>query len=234
MRTIFKLTSQNASWWNVQYMLKKKSVLWIFSLCFLRGQYKFAKKKVSPMEKTLCFHSDQFENSLHYLKVLINISNRMTSCAIFVVSVKFSLYFNWAPPHEGVLGEWRYSSAHSLTSAVDGGEWSASRPGRFTPRERAPGTHWIGGWVVVSVLSSIWTDVLQILYAFIYAVNVCPPIKLLILWATLFANRLMCLKSCCFSRWSISGVFHEYYFTKSSSVNGLDHFSVICHRAQLA
>jgi hypothetical protein len=30
---------------------------------------------------------------------------------------------------------------------VDGGEWLASRPGRFTPRERAPGTHWIGGWV---------------------------------------------------------------------------------------
>jgi len=27
-----------------------------------------------------------------------------------------------------------------LTSALDGGEWSASRPGRFTPRERAPGT----------------------------------------------------------------------------------------------
>jgi hypothetical protein len=24
---------------------------------------------------------------------------------------------------------------HSLTSALDGGEWSASRPGRFTPRE---------------------------------------------------------------------------------------------------
>jgi hypothetical protein len=27
------------------------------------------------------------------------------------------------------------------------GEWSASCPGRFTPRERDPGTHWIGGWV---------------------------------------------------------------------------------------
>jgi hypothetical protein len=26
-------------------------------------------------------------------------------------------------------------------------EWSASRLGRFTPRERAPGTHSIGGWV---------------------------------------------------------------------------------------
>jgi hypothetical protein len=34
-----------------------------------------------------------------------------------------------------------------LTTALDGGEWSASRPGRFTPEERTPGTHWIGGWV---------------------------------------------------------------------------------------
>jgi hypothetical protein len=28
-----------------------------------------------------------------------------------------------------------------------GAEWSPSRPGRFTPRERAPGTHWMEGWV---------------------------------------------------------------------------------------
>jgi hypothetical protein len=34
-----------------------------------------------------------------------------------------------------------------LTSALVGGEWSASRPGSFIPGERAPGTHWIGGWV---------------------------------------------------------------------------------------
>jgi hypothetical protein len=45
------------------------------------------------------------------------------------------------------LGEWRYSSTHSLTSALDEGELSALRPGHFTPSERAPGTHWIGGWV---------------------------------------------------------------------------------------
>jgi hypothetical protein len=32
------------------------------------------------------------------------------------------------------------------TSEQDGAEWSASRPGRFTPWERAAGTHWIGGW----------------------------------------------------------------------------------------
>jgi hypothetical protein len=34
-----------------------------------------------------------------------------------------------------------------LTSALDGGEWSESRPDRFIPRERVPGTHWIGGWL---------------------------------------------------------------------------------------
>jgi hypothetical protein len=54
------------------------------------------------------------------------------------VKVKLPLCFNWAPRHEGVLGEWRYSSIHSLTSALDGGQWSVSRCGRFTPRERAP------------------------------------------------------------------------------------------------
>jgi hypothetical protein len=31
-----------------------------------------------------------------------------------------------------------------LTSALAGGEWSASRPYRFTHEESAPGTHWIG------------------------------------------------------------------------------------------
>jgi hypothetical protein len=34
-----------------------------------------------------------------------------------------------------------------LTLALYGGKWSASRPGRFTPGERVPGTHWIGGGV---------------------------------------------------------------------------------------
>jgi hypothetical protein len=33
-----------------------------------------------------------------------------------------------------------------LTSALDGGEWLASRPCRFIPWEGASGTHWIGGW----------------------------------------------------------------------------------------
>jgi hypothetical protein len=62
--------------------------------------------------------------------------------------------FNWAPRHEGVLGEWRYISTHCLTSALDGGEWSASRPGRFNPRSRAHRTHWIGGCVAIYIYSN--------------------------------------------------------------------------------
>jgi hypothetical protein len=34
-----------------------------------------------------------------------------------------------------------------LTSVLGGEKWSVSRPGRFNPREIAPGTHWIGDWV---------------------------------------------------------------------------------------
>jgi hypothetical protein len=40
--------------------------------------------------------------------------------------------------HEDLWGSGGIASPF-LTSAVDGGEWSASRPGRFTP-----GTHCIG------------------------------------------------------------------------------------------
>jgi hypothetical protein len=34
-----------------------------------------------------------------------------------------------------------------LTSALVGGEWPSSRPGRCTPGEKDPGSDWIGGWV---------------------------------------------------------------------------------------
>jgi hypothetical protein len=48
-----------------------------------------------------------------------------------------------------------YRSTHP-TSALDGGEWSASRPGRFTPRERVSGVHWIGGWMgPIAVLDAV-------------------------------------------------------------------------------
>jgi hypothetical protein len=34
-----------------------------------------------------------------------------------------------------------------LFLALNGGVWSASRSGRFTPEEISLGTHWMGGWV---------------------------------------------------------------------------------------
>jgi hypothetical protein len=45
------------------------------------------------------------------------------------------------------LGDWMYRSIFSLTSALVWAQQSASRPGRFTSRERAPSTYWIGGRV---------------------------------------------------------------------------------------
>jgi len=39
--------------------------------------------------------------------------------------------------------------APRMISELDGGEWWDLRPTLYTPRERAPGTYWIGGWVGV-------------------------------------------------------------------------------------
>jgi hypothetical protein len=44
------------------------------------------------------------------------------------------------------MGDWRHRFS-ILTSELDGGNGPASRPRRFTPEERAPGTHCSGGWV---------------------------------------------------------------------------------------
>jgi len=35
---------------------------------------------------------------------------------------------------------------HYLTLVLDGGEWSASHTSHFTPREKAPSSHWLGVW----------------------------------------------------------------------------------------
>jgi hypothetical protein len=38
-----------------------------------------------------------------------------------------------------------------ITLTLDGGEWSASRPGRFTTGERIPGTRCVGVWMCLRV-----------------------------------------------------------------------------------
>jgi hypothetical protein len=45
------------------------------------------------------------------------------------------------------MGQWRYNSTILDLDTIDGSKSSASHPGRFTPGERGPGTHWIEGWV---------------------------------------------------------------------------------------
>jgi hypothetical protein len=51
-----------------------------------------------------------------------------TSVSLLLVKVKGP-----RTRHGGAWGERRYSSFSSLTSALEGGEWSASRPGRALP-----------------------------------------------------------------------------------------------------
>jgi hypothetical protein len=66
---------------------------------------------------------------------IIKCSNALLKC------VMNAFVLNYVLQHKDVLGEWSYTSTHTLTSALDGGERSASRPGRLTSRERATGTH---------------------------------------------------------------------------------------------
>jgi hypothetical protein len=71
-----------------------------------------------------------------------------TDCKLIKGKVKVNLSL-CLTKHHAVKTYWEVEVyIHTfLTSSLDGGEWSASRPGRFTPREKAPGTHWTGGSV---------------------------------------------------------------------------------------
>jgi hypothetical protein len=61
--------------------------------------------------------------------------------------------------HGGTCGERRYSSHSYLTSALDGGEWSASRPGRALPPGKGPPvpTGQEAGWAP----EPVWTKRLE-------------------------------------------------------------------------
>jgi hypothetical protein len=65
-----------------------------------------------------------------------------------VKKVKLFLCFsNKTLCHAGVWAS-GWTDPHFLSSALVGGEWSASNSARFTPGEKAPVTHWIDrGWM---------------------------------------------------------------------------------------
>jgi hypothetical protein len=67
----------------------------------------------------------------------------LLTAGIQKVKVKVSLCF--LTKHHAMKAYW--GSEYIAPLILDGGEWSASHPGRFILKERAPGTHWIGGWV---------------------------------------------------------------------------------------
>jgi hypothetical protein len=57
---------------------------------------------------------------------------------------------------EAIGGERRYSSYSFTTSALDGGEWSASRPGRALPQGKEPPVSIVqeAGWAP----KPVWTQ----------------------------------------------------------------------------
>jgi hypothetical protein len=59
-----------------------------------------------------------------------------------------------------------------LTSALVGGEWSASFPGRVTSGERGPDIHWKDGWVgPIPGLDDVESELMT--FAFCVCVCVC-------------------------------------------------------------
>jgi hypothetical protein len=61
-----------------------------------------------------------------------------------------------APRYEDILGEWRHN--HVFFDLGARWKWMVSfTPRPLYPRERAPGTHWIGGWVDLRAgLDTVW------------------------------------------------------------------------------
>jgi hypothetical protein len=65
----------------------------------------------------------------------------MSLCLTKYHAMKMYPALNEAPCYEDRLGK----RDTFLALALDGGEWSTSHNGCFTPGERIPSTHWIGG-----------------------------------------------------------------------------------------
>jgi hypothetical protein len=65
-------------------------------------------------------------------------------CSAKKKGINLSLWLiNKAPLYEDACGSGGIASQF-LTSARDGGKYSASHPGHFTPRRKSLSTHWIG------------------------------------------------------------------------------------------
>jgi hypothetical protein len=153
----YSISNALSRYWRVQkFMVVEENQIWFASRVInYSSQVTCCKAGSTARAFNLLFsvrssgHKIHHDGSIHEYTVCLphNSEHYITRNLVMYTG---HLCFNWAPHHEVVLGEWGYSSTPSLTSALDESEWSASRPGRFTPRERAPGSHWIGSWKHVS------------------------------------------------------------------------------------
>jgi hypothetical protein len=103
--------------------VKIKSVVWLslFRVCFTGTELK--QFKFMPLGGSHAFHMS--ESVIIVLTLLTENSGELKQSSP-------------ATCHAGTWGERRYSSYSFLTSALDGGEWSASRSGRALSRGKDP------------------------------------------------------------------------------------------------
>jgi hypothetical protein len=122
------------------YVPKVNKTTCFFSYCYIHDMYEFIvwKKKLTNLPKQI-----KRANCSEYISRCLKAADH-----ILTVKIKSSLcfIFNIAPRHEGVVGSGSIAP-RILDLVAYGGEWSASCPGRFTPRKRVPGNDCIGGWV---------------------------------------------------------------------------------------
>jgi hypothetical protein len=94
----------------------------------------------------ICLSASRIVSPLLALNAIIEFL--LWRCRIWETIKKWSYPCTQLIKHHA-MNTWRSGGTAPpfLTSTLDGGEWSASCPGCFTPGERSPGTHFIGGWV---------------------------------------------------------------------------------------
>jgi hypothetical protein len=75
--------------------------------------------------------------------IMCKVKVKLSLCLTKYHAITTYPVLNQAPRHEDVWGS-AGIAAHILTLALDGGEWSASHPGRFTPRSYREAIVWPG------------------------------------------------------------------------------------------
>jgi hypothetical protein len=154
--TVKTVYHQMVEWFvNDELEIMRKEAFVVF--CMILSQYfpifrgfpGRRKRRQSRVRPVSYYHSTelrQYPNKVRKSK--LRKSSNFLPNRVHFRSFPIFFFSNPTTRHGGAWGERRYSSYSFSTSALDGGEWSASRPGRaFTPGERAPGTHWTRGWV---------------------------------------------------------------------------------------